>query len=57
MVFRTGSFADKVSRKLVENVQKKIVDDLKKQGEDFAADLGRKGVRVLYSALSRKLNS
>jgi hypothetical protein len=57
MVFRKGSFADKVSRKLVENVQKKIVDDLKKQGEDFAADLGRKGARTLYSALSRKLNS
>lgn len=57
MVFRKGSFADKLSRKLFTGVRDKVVDEVKKQGEEFAADLARKGTRSLYSALSRKLNS
>jgi len=57
MVFRKGSFADKLSRKLFTGVRDKVVDEVKKQGEEFAADLARKGTRTLYSALSRKMNS
>jgi len=57
MVFRKGSFADKLTRKLYERVKGKVIDDIKKQGEDFAADLARKGTRSVYSALSRKMNS
>lgn len=57
MVFRKGSFADKLSRKLFEGVKGKVVDEVKKQGEDFAVDLARKGTRSVYSALSRKMNS
>jgi hypothetical protein len=57
MVFRKGSFADKLSRRLFSGVKDKVIDDLKKQGEDFAADLARKGTRSVYSALSRKMNS
>jgi hypothetical protein len=57
MVFRKGSFADKLSRQLFEGVKGKVVDELKKQGEDFTADLARKGTRAVYSSLSRKMNS
>lgn len=55
MLFREGSTANKLATKVGNKLKQEAVDFAKQKAEEFAADYARKGVRRVFSSLSKSM--
>lgn len=55
MLFREGSVADKTMRKVGSKLRQEAVDFAKQKAEEFATDLARKGVKRIFSQMSKSM--